>query len=344
VLASGIFIARPAVEAGTMLMNPEDLEAVADYRLRTVDSLALAKAIEGALAGCDAELAASLIAVADDAELKVSDEIRQRVTDAQAFDLGCIGRDAWGGLNGDTSSEAGFAAALAGDLTGIGDIVDLGREGGAFVMQKPYDPVVLTLAATGLVVTAATLGTAGAAAPARIGMTVLKAGKKAGSLPAPLVADLVALSRNAIDPAILDETLDAARRVDIPAAGSAASRLLRPKVQETVTRTADDVAAVFTTSGYRALNQSLKVAESTADISELRKLSDSMGSRFRGTLALLGRAVLSIADLLVTLIGWVLAGVVWLIGAGLAVLWFLRAAFSLVSRMWYNRSRATGRT
>lgn len=338
-LAAGVWLAPPALNAAALLVQQDDPEAITAYRLKAEPPARIATAIEQALTDSDPELAASLLEIATELATPLPDDLAQRVIDAQGFNPGRLAGDIWSGITtGDVSSEAALGGTLAADLSGIGDVRDLIIQGNGYLTDGSYDPVVLTLATAGLALTVATVVTVGAAAPARTGVTILKASKKAGHLPAPLVAEFVTLSRNAINRGALDETLTLARQFDLSGAGAASARVLRPAVLDTVTRTADDVAAIAGGAGYRAVNQSIRLADSTADISKLRRLAATTGTRFRGTLALLGSSALTVAGLLLTLSGWAITGLLWLLAAGFAVIGLLRRLIG-----WALRARPRAR-
>ena len=75
---------------------------------------------------------------------------------------------------------------LLGDLFVFGDIRDALREGKRLAAGEQADELVLGLAAAGIAITAGTYPTFGAAAPARAGLTLVKAARKTGSLGAEL--------------------------------------------------------------------------------------------------------------------------------------------------------------
>lgn len=312
------WIVPQAVQSTALLLRPDDVASIVEYRLSTQSPQQFQDAIDQALVDRDPELAASLLEVAANAPMPA--DLTQRVADAQGFDAGRIAGEIWDGVfKGDTSSEAALGGSLLADFTGAGDVRDLVLEGNNYLSNGLYDPVVLTLAIAGLAMTAATVLTAGGAAPARTGITVLKAAKKAGNLPAPLVSELTKISVNAIDRNALDQTINLTKSLDFSGAGAASGRILNPSALRTVTTLADDIAAIAGQSGYRAVNQSLNVATSTADITKLRRLAGTTGTKFRGILKVLGGSALSLAGLTFTLAGWAFSGLVWLVAAGFAV-------------------------
>lgn len=323
-LASAPLVVPNAIQSINLLAQPDNVAEIADYQLRMVPPESFQSNIEQALADGDPELAASLVEVATDLKVQLPSELIQQVTDAQGFDAGRMaGKVLDGFFSGDTSSEASLAGSLAADFTGFGDARDLVLEGTSYLSNGTYDPVVLVLSAVGLTLTVATVVTAGGTAPARAGVTVLKAAKKAGNLPVPVVRELSEVAVKAIDGPALAQAIAAAKRLDIPGAGAAAGRILNPAAAQKITQLADDVADIAGRSGYRAVNQTLSVAASTTDIAKLNRLASATRTKFRGILKILGgsgAAFLTIANITMILGGWAVSGLIWLLAAGFAVL------------------------
>jgi hypothetical protein len=100
-------------------------------------------------------------------------------------------------LHGTSDETIGQAASVATDLFVIGDIRDLAKQGVNYAQGEEVDEVITALASLGVVATAAqlasgaaTVGSAGAAAPnvvatssAKGGLMILKAARKLGKLP-----------------------------------------------------------------------------------------------------------------------------------------------------------------
>lgn len=338
-LFSGPWVIPKAIQSAHLLAQRDDVVAIAEYQLSTVPPRQFQDAIDQALVDGDPELAASLVEVAAGGDTPVSADLSQRVADAQGFDVGRTAGDVWNGFfKGDTASEAALSGSFVADMTGVGDARDLVREGNSYLTTGSYDPVVLTLSVVGLASTVTTYLTAGSAAPVRTGLTVLKAAKKAGSLPDPLVRELGELAVRSIDGVALDEAITAAKRFDYYGAGTAAGRILNPRTATTISKLADDVSGIAGKSGYRAVNQTLRAATSTADISKLRRLADATGTRYRGTLKILsgvgavGGVVLSVASFAIILGGWALSGFVWLLTAGFAIFGFAHRGITWMRR------------
>lgn len=323
-LVSAPLVVPNAIQSVRLLAQPDNVAEIADYQLGMVPPDSFRSNIELALSDGDPELAASLVEVATDLKVQLPSDLIQQVREAQGFDAGRMVGEVWDGfLKGDASSGASLGGSLAADFTGFGDARDLVLEGSNYLSNGTYDPVILAFSAVGLTLTVATVVTAGGAAPARAGVTVLKAAKKAGNLPAPLIRELSEVAVKAIDGPALDQAIAAAKRLDIPGAGAAAGRILNPAAAQKITQLADDVAGIAGRSGYRAVNQTLSVAGSTADIAKLNRLASATGTKFRGILKILGgsgAAFLTIANITMILGGWAVSGLIWLLAAGFSAL------------------------
>lgn len=332
----------PALRAYHLLFLQEDPAAIAEFKLRQLPPERFQAEIEAALDDDDSELAASLLEVTDQLAYPVDATLRQRIVDAQAFNAQRTLGDIWDGFaKGDASSEAGLGGALLADMTGAGDIRDLIIEGSAFLKGEEPDQVVLVISTVGVALTAGTYMSGGAGLPIRAGASVLKAAKKAGKMPEPLVNELTNLAKTSLNRQALDAAVDAAKRFDGPALAGAAGRILNEQATNKIKQAADDIASIHSKAGYRAVNQSLQVAESTADISKLRKLADATGKRLQGTLKLLGRAALEMGELMAKLIGWMTTALLWLLGAAwtLIRLFFLSVKHSIRAVRWLSKPR-----
>jgi hypothetical protein len=97
-------------------------------------------------------------------------------------------RAARSGAQGFFTGEVEDAASLAGstlsDFTLYGDLRDFGRQAGNYALGQEVDEFVLGLSMVGLGVTAATVGSGGAAMPVKMGVSAVKAAKRTGRLTA----------------------------------------------------------------------------------------------------------------------------------------------------------------
>src|SRR5215204_2303032 len=170
------------IEAESIIAVGDDPVKIADHGLdQTVNPDLVRREIEAALAGNDADLAKSFVDLAHDRGIAVDPPLAEEVTAALA----------------EANSSAHMAETFArGFITGEPDDV-VGLAGTA--LGDNADELVLGLACVGLAITAGTYASFGAATPARVGVSVAKAARKAGRLSAG-IADWIGRSlREVID-------------------------------------------------------------------------------------------------------------------------------------------------
>lgn len=294
-VAAGAVALKPGAEAIRLLAGPRDEAAVADYALSRQRPADYRAAIVAALAVDDEDLAASLAALAEARGVALPETLRARVAAAEAAAFDRLGADAWNGfLTGDASSEAALAGAVAGDLTGLGDVRDLYREAGRFVSGEAVDPLLAGLAAIGLGASVATYATAGTALPARAGLSMLKAAKRAGKLSPGLARELTARAADALDKRAIKGLASSLEGIGT------------------------DIATIGSKAGYRATLTALATAQSAKDLSVMARLSARFGKATRGVLALTGGA-LAVASVMTSATIWAVSLLTWLAAAGLAV-------------------------
>jgi hypothetical protein len=285
----------------------------------------VATEIDAALAAGDGELADSFVALADRHGVPVDDARRVRVTEAlEGSVLGTAWNFARGAVVGDTDGVSGIAGAFAGDVVGIGDVRDLARESWNMATGEPTDRLVMGLAAVGLGVTAATWLSAGEAAPARGGLTVLKRLRKAGRMSDGMVSSLGRVVSDAVDLDGLGRAARSLRNFEISAAGDAAAAAIRPAKLAPLAAVSRDAAKIARTSGTRALDESFAISRTPGDLGRVARLSEGLGRATRATLKLAGRAAILLTEGLAAIAGWLLTGLAWCLAVALGAARFGR--------------------
>lgn len=294
-IALGAAVLKPGLNALKLLTSSRDAPAVAEHALTARTPADYAEAIAGAATAQDEDVAASLLALADARGVALPPATRAQVEQAQAAAAARRGSDAWEGfLTGAAPNEAALAGALAADLSGFGDIRDIGVQAGNYLTGQDVDPLLTGLSAAGLGVTAATLASAGLALPARSGLSVVKVAKRAGKLSPALARDVAAL---------------AVRTAEKQGARAAALEL---------GTLGSDVAVIGGKAGYRAALATLNTAKSAREVGVMARLSERFGKATRGVLVLSG-GVLTFASVAGTAAFWAASLVLWLIAAGMTV-------------------------
>lgn len=325
-ILSGAAVLPGAIEAWIWLDAARDPVRLVDLRLDrelTVDRAS--SDIGAALAADDPDLAASHLALADARGISVDPALRARVDAASEVPwTDSAGAFLRGAVVGDDLSLAGLAGATAGDLVGIGDVRDLSREGAAWLRGDDPDELMVGLAVVGLAVTGATWGSAGALAPVRAGVTAVKTAKRIGRLSAPLAATVSRLAGKVLDGPGARRALDAALRLDLPAARIAAREGLSSVAGRELVRFAADGGTIARRAGVRTLDESLALARSPAEIAGMAKLAERHGDGTRAVLRMFGRGAVTLIRAILELLGWIYAAAAWFLSLAFAAAAFGR--------------------
>jgi hypothetical protein len=269
------------IEAGRTLAARNDPARLADLALdRDFDAAVAQREIRAALAAGDPELAQSFIELARERAVAVNPELAAKAdADMQAWSS--FGSTAWrfarGFVAGNPDDMASLAGTAAGDLLVIGDVRDAAREGLHMVRGEEPNRLVLGLSLGGLAITAGTFATFGLAAPARAGLSLVKAAGKTERVGARLL------------------------------------RLLRWEKPAALVEVAGEVGTVEAKAGGRAALEAVQLAEEPRDVAAFARLAVAKGGKTRAILKLLGRGAIvltgSIIDLAMALM-WAAANVI----------------------------------
>jgi hypothetical protein len=288
---------------------------------------------EQALDENDPELAASLSLVATENGAPFPPDLQTKIGEASRFSLTRSAGEIWkGALTGRADTPTAFAAAMAADLTVVGDARDLSFE---IARYPDQDNLTMFLAAAGIAMTANTVLTQGAALPVKGGISVLKAARKLNKLPKSLEEDMVKVARRSVDEDVLAAIRRRAGDFDVKGAIRDGSKLLRPDAIKAIEEAAGAVSTVATKQGYRATMQTLENAGEMSDLPKLGAAAEKLGPKYRGTLVLRKGAQLSlkITAILLKMI-WILAGAaIWVACAIWTVLSFARGVGRFTSML-----------
>ena len=306
--AAGIVIAPRAFEAQSLLDRQDDPIGLADHAVaRLLDARTAAREIDAALAADDAHLARSFLDLARETNVLVDPELAERVEGANASaatTVRSLGSFARGVATGEAEDGSGLAGVAVADLFVLGDIRDAVRA----------DPLVLGLACVGLAVTAGTYATAGAAVPARVGITVLKAARKTGRLGAAMAAWLNRSLREVVDWTIMKRAVSRATLAQPATALRGAREAVRVENAGKLVRLVGDVGRVQASAGTRAALEGLKLAESPRDVSKIARLAAAKGGKTRAILKIAGRAAIVLTAGAFNLAMWLFWALVTLLG------------------------------
>jgi hypothetical protein len=319
------------LEADSLIAAADDPVAITDRALdRAFDRGTAVHEIEAALTANDADLAKSFLDLADDRGIAVPADLKARVNTAvdNANSAAAVaGSFASGLITGEPTDMAGLAGTAVGDLFVFGDIRDAIREGSRYVSGEHYDQLVLGLACLGIAVTAGTYASFGSAAPARIGLSAVKAARKTGRIGARM-ADWIGRSlRDVVDFAALKR---AGSSLTEPAVAVRTAReAVKVNKADGLVRLVSDVGTVQAKAGTQAALDGLKLAEGPRDMGRIAKLAEKKGGKTRAILRFLGRSAILLSIGTFNLAMWVL----W---AVLTVFGFVSSAKAGVERMTFR--------
>jgi hypothetical protein len=271
-LAAGVSMPN-GVQSAREIAAADDPVRLSELALdRNFDAAVAAREIEAALVSGDTELARSFIDLAAERDVAVASDLMAKTESAErdaarpSSKVASFGRGFVTGKPEDVASAAGM---LTGDLFVFGDVRDVVRESWRGMRGEEVDKLVLGLAGTGIAVTAGLYVSAGIAAPARAGLSAVKAARRGGHLGAPLV------------------------------------RLLKVETREGLAQFVGNLGRVQSRTGMRGALDALKIAEHPKDVAKLAALAAAKGNKTRAIVKVLGRGAIFLTSSLFTLASWI---------------------------------------
>jgi hypothetical protein len=328
--AIAALIAVPrGIEANSVLAIENDPAKIADHGLdKALNPELIRGEIEAALAGNDADLAKSFVDLAQDRGIPVEPSLAERVTAAVAeanSSAHMAETFARGFISGEPDDVVGLAGTALGDLFVFGDLRDAVREGTRLASGENADELVLGLACVGLAITAGTYASFGAATPARVGLSVTKAARKAGRLSAGMTDSMGRSLREVIDWGTLKRTVAGASLTEPTLAVRAAREAVKVEEAGGLMQLVRNVGRVQSKAGTQAALDGLKIAENPREMARVAQVAEKQGSKTRATLKVLGRGAIALS-----LATWNLSW--WILGAIFALLGFVASCKGVVER------------
>jgi hypothetical protein len=306
VIAAAFYVLPQGKRALDLNHAADDPARLADLQLAERFGSELARhEMAAALDRNDIELAESFAALAEERGIVVSEDLKVRLAEAQSPGMrssraaGNFGR---GFITGETDGVAGLAGAATGDLIGWGDVRDLAREGWHALSGQDVNRLLVGMSAAGLAVTAWTYLSAGAAAPVREGLSVVKAAGRTERLGKGLV--------ESVGRSIANGRVE---RVGVALA---------------------DLGTIESKAGTRAALQGLREVEGLSEVSKLKQLANVKGRSTLAILKTLGRSAFVLGAAVVTVAAWILGA---LINLFFIVLVIQKGFIALVRKLWPRR-------
>lgn len=301
-------IAPTGFESGWLLANRDDQAAIASREVDRIFTPVVAdREIRAALDASDVDLANSFTELAADRKITIDPALMEKLADANTT-MATAGRSAQSFARGLLTGEPDDAAALAGtalgDLFVIGDLRDAAREGAKLVNGEEADQLILGLSCVGIAITVGTFASMGIGAPARIGVSVMKAASKTGRIGARLAASVSRSVREIVDADTLRRALATASITEPAVAIRIAREAVKTEKAGGLLRMMGDIGRVQTKAGTRAAFDGLRLAEGPRDVSRLARLAEKAGGKTRAILKLVGRAAIAFTFALFDLGAW----------------------------------------
>ncbi len=331
-----------ARDAGAILAAQDNPAELSDIRLnsalRNTPDI-LTQNIEAALSAGDADLAGSFAELAAAKNVPVADELSRRVADAVTERNSAshfAKRFATGLVTGTADDVASLSGTVAGDLFVFGDIRDAIREGKHLAMGEDTDHLILSLAAAGLAVTAATYVSLGGAAPLRAGLTLVKDARKVGRLGEGLTKWAGRSAREIVDAPMLQHAVATGSLARPGQTIGAIKAAFRAEKAGGLVRLAKDVGRVGEKAGTKGALETLRIAEGPKDVARAARLAESKGGQTRAILKLLGRGALLLAAGAFDLALWVFWALLALVGFVASI----KATTERLTMSWLQRKKA----
>jgi len=193
-----------------------------------------------------------------------------------------------GGQGG--GSTAGMAGAITADFTVVGDVRDLHEQYGKYAAGESVNELIVGLAGIGVGLTAATVASSGALAPAKTGTSALKAAMRAGKITPAFQRVLLRQSSAVFD---YSAFLKAARAdSSVAALRRAAVNAYQPRAFKALSQTTERVNNIRKSTSMADTVELLRYVENTDDLRRVERLSQTYGAQTRGILHLLGRSAI----------------------------------------------------
>jgi len=315
-IAAGVFgllaaVALPrALESGTLLAIEDDPVAISGRVLdKSFDAAAAQREIEEALRAGDVDLAQSFVALAVARNVPIDRRLAERVPAAKspaATVVRTASHFTRGLITGEPDDAASLAGTALGDLFVFGDVRDAAVQGTRLARGEQADRLVLGLACVGLAITAGTYATAGIGAPARVGVSLVKAARKTGRISVRMAEWLSRTLREAIDQTAIRRLFAALATAKPAIAARAAREVVKVEKSDALVRLAGDVGRIQAKAGTRAALDGMRIAQGTHDVARLAKLAEKEGGRTRAILKFAGRSAIFLSVATFNLVSWLI--------------------------------------
>ncbi len=320
---AALAIVPRGIEAEMLLMAQDDPLQLVDHALdRSFNAAVATREIEDALKAGDADLAKSFLDLARDRYVPIDAALAARVEEANsaaAATARAAGSFAMGLITGEPDDLVGLAGTALGDLFVFGDIRDAIREGSRLASGEPADELILGLSGVGLALTAGTYMSFGAATPARVGLSMVKAARRTGRITTQMTQWLGRTLRSVVDWPALRPAVGNVSLTEPAVAARAARQAIKVENSQDLLKMVGDVGRVQSRAGTQAALDGLKISHGPRDVARVARIADVKGNRTRAILKMFGRGALFLAASAFSLAWWVLGAILTVLGFVMAL-------------------------
>ncbi len=298
--------------------------------------------VMAALEDGDVDLALQYAAVARELQTALAPETLEALDTAQGTFATVVrnaGDFAGAYVTGHADSAAGLAGAVISDLTVVGDVRDIVREGGRAAVGEDYSEFLLTLAAIGIAAEAITIASGGTSLTVKAAVSVLKVAHRTGNLTADFAGRLVRLARaatreggEAVEVASLSRTVPTPGGVPTPGdtpVPAGALPLTQAAARAELRSTLTAVTAVAANAGAADAVKLMRTVRTVDDARDLATFTSRFGRTSRAVVELTGKTALRGFRVAVRglrlLIAFLWSFIAWVAGL---------LALSLLRRVW----------
>ena len=204
-----------------------------------------------------------------------------------------------GFLLGKGDDASGVAGALASDFTVVGDLRDLSEQFGLYQQGQPVNQLITTLAGIGVGLTAVTIGSGGAAAPAKVGVSTLKFAARMNRLTHSFRNELMRTSGKVFD---WQQFLRLSKGSDLSGISRVAKQAYNSQAARSLSSLAEQANGVRKNTSVIDSIYLLKYVDNAEDLKSVNRLSKRFGIHTRGVFRLLGKtAIRGVKALRITL-------------------------------------------
>jgi len=192
-----------------------------------------------------------------------------------------------GFIHGKGHDLASIAGAVSADFTVVGDVRDLYQQYRLYEKGEDVDDLIVVLSGAGVGLTALTVGSLGATAPAKAGTSLLKFAAKTRRLSTRFQNKLLDLGKKVFDWSQFTRAIKQSKNVR-----AGIKQAYHPEALKPLSRIARQVNTIRHSSSTMDAVHLLKYVETTDDLAHLEKITVKYGVQTRGYFKFLGKGAL----------------------------------------------------